>query len=538
MLTILPNQPVKFRSDGESFFADLEGCYKHFIPYANKSECADTVSFQVGIDNAAYEDSQVGWALKDKDGVFVYVETDGSHVEYNEAGTIAKVEFSWDDVLPDGYSCEPGCYNICVFDSSDENIIYSESTGDPYILIGDELNTNPDFNFNDLIIDGDFSGAGGWNTDPNWTIGAGVASHTPGSADSISQSSGVVIGATSYQVEYDQLNTTAGATQVVLGGTSLSPEGGNTTHKEIGVPTVDSSFFINANSSFDGDIDNVKCYAINDIYDASGGGVLFTIGQDAILSSNALLNLPGIIGINKSYRLTFDIVRTAGSLAVIVDGNTVQSVSSTASYDVIFDSGSDTDILFDGNATCNMVIRNISIKEVITLEDALNEGDFNISGSNGGFCSEPYDVQESHACTKILRWRNDENSFGFEYVDFPNFYHYIRLNCKLGRPLYQVEQKNYENSQAHNRILRAQVDKLLELWIEHLPEYVHDAMSIGIKHDDFEILDEDRSDSYIAYVSSEEDYEPNWEDDELPLARVRTTMKLKTPSSSNENPNC
>jgi len=669
MLVPIANAPVKFRATGERFFEEIAECYLHNIPYANKSQCDDTVAFQVGIENDLYEDSQVGWAIKDNlTGEYVFVETDGSHVEYNEAGTIAKVEFIWNDLFPcettvfnepfdnndagwsltpgggvseitggvlhftssgagnltispailensktyritivvtaisssdgtelkllitddsanlldenisavgtyefelntttivgDNYislngdgglsafdvsissilieeiscenSCIHGCYKICVFDiGTDDNF---EQVGDEFIYLqSDNLNTNPDFDFTDVIVGGNFSNPSDWSTDANWNVAAGIASHTAGVADSIYHNAAITIDdITSFQLEYDQLGTTAGATQVYFGGTLSTPEGGNLTHEENLLTGFDGSFQVNANSAFDGDIDNVKLYAINNVYDASGGGVLFDVGTSALLSGNADLELV-ILEVGKKYLIRFTFTRTAGTLTLTANGGTVNTYAASGTYEELVDITSSDELHFTGGVTMDGILTAIEIYEYITVEEALNEG---VITSSDQFCSEPFNVKTTHPCTKIIRWRNDENAFGFEYVNFLTYYHYFRMNCKLGRPTYPVEQSNHEDSSAHNRILRAQVDKTLEMWTEHLPEYVHDAISMGIKHDDFEILDEDRSASYVAYVSDPEDYEPNWEDDELPLARVRTTMKLKTPSTAGENPNC
>jgi hypothetical protein len=335
-----------------------------------------------------------------------------------------------------------------------------------------------------------------------WHIGeAGIrAVKIAGVAGNLIQEDILSVGE-AYQVELTHI-IDAGDYNPTLGTTTLSAGGAVTSYKDLGVCAGNDDFLIAADSSFNSVLDNIKCYWINpltDVYDASGGGVLFTVGASAELSGNALLDLPNIIEAGKTYRITFDIVRTAGNLAVIVDGNTVQAVASTASYDVIFDSGAGTDILFDGDASCDMVLTNISVQEVITLEEALTNGTFSASA-----CSEPFSVKQSHGCTKLLRWRNDENAFDFNYDDFSTYYHSIRLKAKLWQMIFRKDVKKvFRDGGGRRDIRRSITTEAIKFTIAEVPLYVHQALAIAIEHDYFEI-------DGVEYISEEEDYAPIW----------------------------
>lgn len=303
------------------------------------------------------------------------------------------------------------------------------------------------------------------------------------------------------------------------------------------------------NGGFDADADWNK-----DLFGTASGNFSISGGLARVTATNGntygLSQVSLLINESISYRLTYSISESgtdADRLHAVYSYNsfpssqqTLRALSSVTagakSIDFIASNNGDTiTFYFEKNvasASPQTRIDNVSLKRIYVLSEGLSSGELD----SLLICSEPFCVG-THNCTKLLRWRNDENAYNFDYESDTSFYFYMRLSGRLGRARYPKDKKNFENSNADNTILYSQTDKVLEYVTDHLPEYIHDALSIAIEHDTFEILDTDRSDAYIAYVSEEEDYDPDWED-ELALAKVRFELKEATPDSERENSNC
>lgn len=164
-----------------------------------------------------------------------------------------------------------------------------------------------------------------------------------------------------------------------------------------------------------------------------------------------------------------------------------------------------------------------------------------IAGATSAFVSEPLSIATTHDCTLLMKWFNDEDAFGFEYTSFlqgyAGFTHNLRISAKLGNPSYTKDKTNFVFSDGEKRILYSVTDKAFELYTDYLPEYIHDALSIALEHDHYFIQNEEVSNELLEYVSEDGEYEPEWED-ELLLAKVRTTILKKFPDNRRENSNC
>jgi hypothetical protein len=119
--------------------------------------------------------------------------------------------------------------------------------------------------------------------------------------------------------------------------------------------------------------------------------------------------------------------------------------------------------------------------------------------------SECYNIKTSHECSKQLSWSNGHtNGFGIPNNLFstpPK--HYMRLECELVKSRYKGEQETYIDS-AGNRIkYYFSSRKLKELYINDIPEYMHDALAIAIGHEHFYI-------DGVEYSVEDEEYSPEW----------------------------
>ena len=106
------------------------------------------------------------------------------------------------------------------------------------------------------------------------------------------------------------------------------------------------------------------------------------------------------------------------------------------------------------------------------------EGDY-----TGVLTSQWYNLQEEHECTKLLSWTNDNDSYGFDYSQ--SLTHYLRVECILRNAKWSGEKETFTDSKGLRKVLYADKFKTKELVIREQPEYIHEALAIGIDHDHF-----------------------------------------------------
>ena len=139
----------------------------------------------------------------------------------------------------------------------------------------------------------------------------------------------------------------------------------------------------------------------------------------------------------------------------------------------------------------------------VNWED-LPEGCYTIEMNDGlEYVSECFYVMLEHGCTILVTWTNNESAFGFDYSGL-EFTQSLRVPAKLWQPKYNSDIKEiYVDSKGNRQILYARVVKDQLLSVQELPEYLHDALSIGINHDIVKL-------DGIEYVFEEDEYSPTW----------------------------
>lgn len=104
-------------------------------------------------------------------------------------------------------------------------------------------------------------------------------------------------------------------------------------------------------------------------------------------------------------------------------------------------------------------------------------------------CSECFSLGTDFSNTLLLQWTNDDDAFLFDYESFATpLVQYMRVPATLRRPQYPGEDKEtYRDSQGNRDIIFSIVGKQYQLETEKLPEYIHDAIRVGLEHDTFKI---------------------------------------------------
>jgi len=119
-------------------------------------------------------------------------------------------------------------------------------------------------------------------------------------------------------------------------------------------------------------------------------------------------------------------------------------------------------------------------------------------------CTGCYDLRADYPCTKLLTWDNDDDAFGLAYSEFEStLVHSLRLDAELRNPKYPEKSNRLRFSNGRNKIIFAQSEKVWELRIDYVPEYIHDAIRLAKIHDRFYI-------DGVEYYCLEGDYEPEW----------------------------
>lgn len=151
-----------------------------------------------------------------------------------------------------------------IYDNNDLSSFYLDSAGTTPATVNGLVGLQLDKSGN-LALGADFCVNGGFTTDTNWTkgtgwaISGGVATKTPGSADTLQQAGSLTVGK-AYKITYTVSGRTAGTCAAALfGGTTVfeALHGNNGARSCILIAvTGNITFGITANSTFDGSIDN------------------------------------------------------------------------------------------------------------------------------------------------------------------------------------------------------------------------------------------------------------------------------------------
>lgn len=181
-----------------------------------------------------------------------------------------------------------------------------------------------------------------------------------------------------------------------------------------------------------------------------------------------------------SYTLTyvvseFESVKT-GSYVVKVNGTAVSpsyNAATQTNVSLTFTApGNDTTITFELLSASTFSIDNV----VLTCNDCvLNQG-------NADALSEAYCVCDTHDCTILLKYRNTRNAFGNYYGD-DTYYNYLRLPASIqSANITDKELIQFKNTLHQMNIPYWNGIKVEEIATDLLPNWVHNAIAVAIKH--------------------------------------------------------
>lgn len=212
-----------------------------------------------------------------------------------------------------------------------------------------------------------------------------------------------------------------------------------------------------------------------------------------------------------NYLITIDVsgVGASGSVTIQLGGNVVATITANGSYQytVYTDVLSNSYISITGLNTIS--IDNVSVKEAEVA------------------CSTCYALDDEHECTKLLTWTNDDDGFGIPYSSV-SFTNYLRIRAFVEKPRYPQEVDRFAFSDGTRKILYASGEKIWTLFMDYLPEYLHDAIANGKIHDHFYI-------DGVEYICTSDEYQPEWRS-RLKLAQGK--IEIQKVVDNNKNKNC
>ena len=209
-----------------------------------------------------------------------------------------------------------------------------------------------------------------WNLGSGWSIGEDKAVAVS-SFDNLSQSGYSFVAGNSYKVTYEVLDYVNGNIIFQLtGGSTLNGDTRNTngTFTQYVIATDNHTTFRLRGTNFTGSITNISVKEVGQDWTLGTG---WSIGDDKAScdgsqSSQSNLYQAGIVPINNTYKVTFDIVVTSGSVYLSIGGSNAQpTVSSSGTYTFTSKATTgDSNLYFSTNSTFIGSITNISVKEI------------------------------------------------------------------------------------------------------------------------------------------------------------------------------
>jgi len=249
-----------------------------------------------------------------------------------------------------------------------QNIGFSTDTFAPS---GEELVTNGNFSAtgSELVTNGDFANDSNWNKGTGWSIANDKASCDGSQSSNSNLYQSLYTVNKSYKTTINVIRT-AGTLKIFTG----TPSGtltitANGSYEYIGTASSSTTLYIQAQSDFVGSVTNVSVKELGAGWTLGTGWSIGNLKAISNGSQTAQSNLyqTGIVPINKTYKVVFDIVVNAGSMVVAVGGSNAQpTITSTNTYTYYTKAtGGDSNFYFSAGSTFVGSVTNVSVQEMV-----------------------------------------------------------------------------------------------------------------------------------------------------------------------------
>lgn len=258
------------------------------------------------------------------------------------------------------------------------------------------------------------------------------------------------------------------------------------------------------NVLINGDFESDRGWILTSNVAISSGELIFT---DAIATRDSATNYlfcgndAIVFDGTTSYTVTFTISnRTEGGVYFILGTTSSATYSLDGTYSFTITPGIAFDSMFSivaATTETSLTIDNVSV--VIADEDLVVDAK-----------SECFHVCNQDNCTIQITWTNNTNSFGYYYE--AGFINYMRLNARIrNAKINDLEFNPFKNSIGVMSMPYYNGQKVEELAVSPIPEYMHNALAVGLSHRTVTI-------EGINYIRTGA-YTPDWTDDSE-LAKV------------------
>lgn len=127
-----------------------------------------------------------------------------------------------------------------------------------------------------------------------------------------------------------------------------------------------------------------------------------------------------------------------------------------------------------------------------------------------------------------LEWTNNDDGFGMNYTGVP-LIHSLWLRAGLRNEDYPYTEDYFTTSGGTHFPVYVDSVKTVELWVDDgVPAYIHDALRLGIVHDEFTV-------NGVEYTKGDGGYSPDWDTPNSFLAPVIVKLREKYQDTRNEN---
>lgn len=148
------------------------------------------------------------------------------------------------------------------------------------------------------------------------------------------------------------------------------------------------------------------------------------------------------------------------------------------------------------------------------------------------YCSECFNLDNCGvAPTKeylYLEWTNNDDGFGMNYTSVP-LVHSLWIKGGLRNADYPYQEDYFSTSGGFHFPVYVDATKTVEMIVEDVPEYIHDALRLGVVHDNFTV-------NGVQYSKGDGGYSPDWDTPNSLMAPV--VVKLRESLQDTKNENC
>jgi hypothetical protein len=193
---------------------------------------------------------------------------------------------------------------------------------------------------------------------------------------------------------------------------------------------------------------------------------------------------------------------TSGSITVEIGNDVAGTFTSISTVDTLTANGTYAIDIDPSIYSCNTfnAIRVTLSSPTTALYQVL--GFFVAETCAPKLCSRCFEVVESAPCVLELSWTNGRNLAELEYSNL-NFTQRAWVKGELANAVYPIENNVFRYGNGDTLLTFARRVKTMQLGIKDIPEFLHNAISLGLMHDEFYINGE-------QYRLAGDSYEPIW----------------------------